>query len=78
MIKNNNIDFLNYLDEAYNQSIGELCDRLMDSSGTFEHPILLSVLCDRVDMSNFDKTNQPNIKKKAMKKKLYYKRRNIK
>ena len=58
-IENKQKLFFHYLDDAYNQPIGELCQRIHDSKGEACYSILLSVLCDRVDLNsdNFEKHN---------------------
>lgn len=44
--------FLAYIDYAYELSIGELCNQLAFAEGDRIHPVLYSVLCDRVDLDN--------------------------
>ena len=59
--------FLNYLDHAYNQPIGELCNRINDAKGEASHSILLSVLCDRVAV-NMGEVEKHNVLIKKFKK----------
>lgn len=56
--------FFNYLDDAYNQPIGQLCNRIINAKGEAHYSILLSVLCDRVDIKSTEKSKHNVLIKK--------------
>lgn len=67
--------FLDFVDEAYNQPIGDLCDRINKSDGNGTQPLLHSILCERLNIDEVDFEFEPNVKVKKKKRENYHKHR---
>ena len=58
--------FSEFLDEAFEMPIGELIERIDNCKGKVSHPILLSVLCERVKVDLYSDDRCEKVKKKRL------------